>query len=377
MFSRNDLEPLMEHAPRDSSPILSLYLDVDQARPVNRNHGIGTAARKLLSSLRDNNATDATHLDEDIARVESFLDSYEPSGRSLVLFCDASEELLWHRSFPVHLVPDVRYRPNPHLRPLLETLDEQERYGVVLLDRRHARLFSVFFGEIVEHREAFAPLSVRATRTTGTDHIFSEKRFHQRAVEHAHLHIKGVSTRLRQLQRDRGFDRLVIAGQLSATAELQRLLPRALSDRVVATWRLPVDVSETALLRQVSELQELREIDREVALVEELFEAATRGRQAVLGLRPTLEALREQRVLRLLYVSDGSIAGGVCPRCGTLSLRPKGKCNFCRVPLRRVHDLLGRMARTVVDSGGRLDRLRAPDAGRKMSPHTTGAFLRF
>ncbi|MFQ5876938.1 MAG: hypothetical protein ACE5JH_04495 [Acidobacteriota bacterium] len=377
MFSRRHLEPLMRHSASDSSPILSLYLDVDQARPVNRNRGIETAARAMLSSLREQDVADPAQLDEDIRRVEDFLGGYEPSGRSLVLFCDASADLLWQRTFPVPLPPDVRYRPDPHLRPLLETLDEHERYGVVLLDRQQARLFTVFFGGIEEHREAFAPLSVKATRTTGTDHIFSEKRFHRRAVEHAHLHIKQVASMLRKLQRERGFDQLVIAGPLPATSELQRLLPRALSDRVAAVLKLPIDTSENGILRQVTDLQDRREREREAALVEDLFEAAARGRQAVLGIQPTLEALRELRVLRILYVSDGPIEGGICRRCGTLSRRARGQCSFCRVPLGRVHDLVGRMARAVVESGGRLDRLRHPEAVRRLAPHSTGAFLRF
>ena len=63
---------------------------------------------------------------------------------------------------PVSLPTEARYRPDPYLRPLLETLDEHERHGVVLLDRQQARLFSVFLGEIEEHREAFAALDVLA-----------------------------------------------------------------------------------------------------------------------------------------------------------------------------------------------------------------------
>jgi peptide chain release factor subunit 1 len=379
MFSRRDLEPLLKHCPKDSSPVLSLYLDVDLSRPANRNRGILVAARSLLAGVREevDSGPLGGHLDRDIARVEGFLSDTLAPGKSLVLFCDDSEGFFWHRVLPVPLPIEARYRPDPYLRPLLETLDEHETYGVVLLDRQQARLFTVLLGEIEEHGEAFAPLDVRATRTTGTDHLWSEKRFQRRAGEHAHLHLKQVAGLLRGQQRAVGLDRLVMAGPLEATAELQRLLPQALADRVVATWKLPMETSGDELLGRVMDLQERLAMERETALVEELSSAAAAGPRAVVGLSTTLEALREGRILNLVYAAENPIEGGRCESCGTLSRRAEGNCNFCNAPLRRVRDLVGRMARAVAESGGRLDRVRPPVAERFPDRDTIGAFLRF
>src|SRR5882672_957936 len=160
MFSRHDLAPLLKYAGNDSSPVLSLYLDVDLSRPANRNRGILVEARGLVAGLREEvgGRPEASHLEQDAARVEAFLEEYQSSGKSLIVFCDASEDFLWHRTLPVVLPRDARYQSQPHVRPLFETLDEHERYGVILLDRQQARFFSIFFGEIEEHIEAFATL---------------------------------------------------------------------------------------------------------------------------------------------------------------------------------------------------------------------------
>ena len=380
MLSRKDIEPLLRYPSREQSPVLSLYLDVDQSRSANRNRGILVAARALLAALRDevdSAPVVAEHLADDARRAESFLAGYEPSGKSLVLFCDASEELFWHRTLPVPLHPDARHRPDPYLRPLLETLDEQERYGIVLLDRQQARVFTVVLGEIEEHREAFAALDVRSTRTTGTDHLYSEKRFHRRADEHAHLHIKRVASILRAMQSELALDRLVLAGAVEATSELNRLLPRALADRLAASWKLPIDAREPEILRQTMELQARREAEREFLLVQEFLEAVREGHQAVAGLDPTLEAIREGRALRLLYRVADPIEGGLCRGCATLSRLAAGACEFCGGPLARVRDLVGRMARVVADTGGRLDRLQGPAADRLEDNEGVGAFLRF
>lgn len=379
MLSRRDLEPVLKYPSRKTSPVLSLYLDVDLSRSANRNRGILVAARGLLAALRDefDPGPRAAEIDKDARRVEAFLSDYSATGRSLVLFCDASEKFLWHRTLPVRLQPDARYRPDPYLRPLLEMLDEQERYGVVVLDRRQARLYSVILGEIEEHSAAFATLDVRTKRRTGRDHLFSEKRFHRRADEHAHLHIKNVASLMRHLQQEIGLDRLVISGPVEATSELHRLLPRALHDRVVATWKLPVDSKASDLLREAVSLQEERESERQLTLAADLIALAAAGRQAVLGLDATLEAVREGRVLRLVYVAEHPLEGGICRRCRSLSRRPSGDCDFCRTPLDPVRDLLQRMARTVSDSGGALDRLHGPAADRLRAAGGAGAFLRF
>jgi peptide chain release factor subunit 1 len=379
MLSRRDLEPLLKYVSSKSSPVLSLYLDVDLARPANRNRGILVAARALLAALREesDSGPQTAELDGDARRAEAFLADYAPSGKSLALFCDASEDFLWHHTLPVHLQPDARYRPDPHVRPLLEMLEEQERYGIVLLDRRKARLYSAVLGEIEEHSEAFAPLDVSSRRTTGTDHLFSEKRFQRRAHEHAHLHLKHVASMLRRLQHEIAFDRLVISGPVEATSELHRILPRALADRVVATWKLPIETKAPDLLREVVALQERRDSERQFTLIEDLIAAAGNGHQAVVGLEQTLEALRGGRVLRLVYVADEPVEGGICRKCRSLSRRASGECNFCRAPLDRVRDLVGRMARLVADSGGALDRLHGPAASRLRAAGDPGAFLRF
>ncbi len=67
----------------------------------------------------------------------------------------------------------ARWEDTPYIAPLLEILDEYERYGVVLADKEQARLFTVFIGEIAEHYDAFAPAPVKHFKTTGTDQWLS------------------------------------------------------------------------------------------------------------------------------------------------------------------------------------------------------------
>src|SRR5206468_4140564 len=114
-------------------------------------------------------------------RVRQYVSALEPRGKGSILFCDDSENFFWPREIKASVRNSARWNDTPYILPLLEILDEYERYGVVLVDKAHARLFTVFIGEIEEHEDALATASVRRTKTTGTDHILSKKRFQNKA----------------------------------------------------------------------------------------------------------------------------------------------------------------------------------------------------
>lgn len=78
------------------------------------------------------------------------------STQSLCIFCDESEHFLGWCELRIRLDNDVFGSDTPFVRPLLDTLDKHERYGVILTDRVRARLSIVFLGEIEEHTGMFA-----------------------------------------------------------------------------------------------------------------------------------------------------------------------------------------------------------------------------
>src|SRR5207237_2605491 len=144
--------------------------------------------------------------------------------------------------------PDARGEPTPYVGPLLEALDEHARYGVVLVDKERARIFTVFLGEIEEERAALAAAEVRHKNASGTDHWRSQMHFQRQQDLHVRWHLAHVAELLDDVARTYAFDRLVLAGPVETTAELGRLLPRPLRERVVGTARLPVDVSADEVL---------------------------------------------------------------------------------------------------------------------------------
>jgi peptide chain release factor subunit 1 len=77
--------------------------------------------------------------------VQQFVKEYRDLKRGLAIFCDASDNLFWHRELNVRLRNGARWNETPYARPLLELLDEYERYCVVLTDRKQARFFTALW----------------------------------------------------------------------------------------------------------------------------------------------------------------------------------------------------------------------------------------
>jgi peptide chain release factor subunit 1 len=377
MISRADIEAIVGRKAVPDSPVLSLYLDIDQSKASNLNRRFEASLKSMLRSIE-------ARLDErqlksfsaDAEPVRHYVSGLEPRAKGLIVFSDDSENFFWPREIQAPVRNHARWTDTAYILPLLEILDEYERYGVVLVDKAHARLFTVFIGEIEEHYDALAPASVRHIKTTGTDHILSENRFQSKADMHVHWHLKNVAEMLDKLLDHYGFDRLLLAGPVEATGELQHLLSKRVRGRVVERLSLPIKASAHEVLEEALRVE--RQVERQIEkqIVEELI-AADGHHPVILGLERTARALCEQRVWRLIYANGFSPSGGQCANCSMLFARTDGFCDYCGAAIKPVDDLLERMVERVLEQGGKVEEVENDAAIRLQQTGGIGAVLRF
>jgi peptide chain release factor subunit 1 len=231
--------------------------------------------------------------------------------------------------------------------PLLDVVDEYERYAIVLVDKRHARLFSVYMGEIEESDKLqdFVP----GKHDQGG---YSQANYQRHHEAHVYRHLKHVVERLNDLYRSRSFDRLVLAGPDEALSEFQRLLPRPLAQRVVGTFHAETSAGTAEILEKTLAVERQVERAHEERLIDDLLETAGAGGRASLGLAPTLEAIWLGDVQTLFVADRLSVAGSECPSCGWLAEGSNETCPACGATMKPVHDVVHRaMARTLEQSG--------------------------
>jgi peptide chain release factor subunit 1 len=378
-ISKADLESLIGRTAKPGTCVLSVYLNVDQSRSANLNRGYLRCLKERLRACGERLA-DETERKNFVAasgRVLNHVSTYGGRGRTVVMFMGEANGLFWERELQISMESTLRWEEKPYVRPLVEAIDEYERYGVVLVDREKGRLFTVYLGQTEEHRDVFSEEKRKYFKKTSKDTTLSQPRFQRREEEHALWHLKDVAGELEHLAAGNKFDRLILAGQHEITTELQGILSKKLHALVVRHLALPIDASEQAVLRETMRVEEEVERANEAELVERLITAAAKDSQGVLEMQPTLDATRQGRILRLVYVHDFAVEGSQCRNCQSLFAGTPASCAYCGGELRPIPDIVAGLADMVFYSGGQPEDVRGPAADRLRAAGSIGAFLRY
>lgn len=361
------------------SPVLTVYLSLDQSNSANLNRGFETALKNLIQNVESEVTEDQKDIfRQSSKRIMEFTSALVPTERSLVCVSDAQGDFFWEKRLNVALENGAYWNHRPYVRPLLEVRDEFERCGVILTDRGQARMFSIHQGEIEEHREAFAEAEVSRQNASGTDQLLSQAGMQRKSDEHARWHLKNVAEKAGQLGRKHRFGRLVLAGTPEALAELKSHLTDELTKMVVGSLSLSVDASERKILEEVAKLE--REVERigEKETVLELVTAAAKNQKAVIGLEATLETAWEQRIRELVYAEGFRPAGGECTSCRALLAGEFETCPKCQGNVNVLTDVVELVVERVVSQGGKVEEVRG-SAAEVLSAEGggIGAFLHF
>ena len=359
MLKQEEIERLAE---LDASPsrVLSVYLDLDPSMQVRRAYRIAFEDLVKYVRLAQSDATLPQFSDE-VARVQTFLETEAPRGKGLVVLTSAPR-VLWRAEFLAVRVPNhLVFEPRPDVAPLLRIMDEYERYAVALIDKTRARLFTVFMGEIEESD------SLRDTDAVGrTDQGGWSQAGYQRHHEwHVYEHLKAVAGRLAELHRQRRFERLILAGPEEAATELRRILPRTLARHVVAVIRARIDAGAREILDKTLEVERWIEREDEERLLRQLMDLAGPGGRSVFGVRPTLAALWADLVQTLVVAQGARGEGSECPNCERLEPGRIERCPTCDSAMRHVHDVFHRATQRVVERAGRAEIVYG-DAERRL-----------
>lgn len=377
-ISRTELENLIERKGAESG-VLSIYLEVDQSRAANLNHGFTAALKDRLRSLDQEVCDNRVKSEFQAAarRAIEYVANHDPRGRTLVLFCAASNGFFWAKDVNVNIPTNVRWDGKPYVRPLVEALDEHERYGFVIANRQEARLFTILLGEVRERPGVASLEKPKHISSPGNANARSQMNIQRKDAGHTHWMLKDAAEAIEHLAAAEPFGRLVLAGQNEAVRELQGLLQKRLQALVVATIPMDIGASEQDVLRETQRIA--REVERagETRLVEELITLAGKEFQGVLTLPRTLDALYLGNIRKLVYVQGYAPQGVECTKCQSLFEENVSPCGYCGGEVRPVRDLMATVVDRVVDSGGEAEEVRDAAAERLKKVGSIGAFLRF
>lgn len=376
MISYDDVRQLQQYQSGPDALILSLYLNVDQSNAANLNRGFETVVENTFRHIAENpNSNNKHRLEAECERVLRFLRSYTPKGRGLVIFSDSSKDFWWHRDLQVEVPTEARWSPQPWVRPLLEVLEDHDRFGVVLMDKQRARILTVDATGLEQHAEILSDTPNKHA-TTGTDHIWSQTHMDRDHTNHIKSHAKRVADDLGAIVERLKISRLVVGGPVEATSLFINELPKRLQQMIIGTISVPLDASYERLTNELRGVQEKAEHEDETKLVDSMITAAMKGDRAVLGLTATLAAIQEQRVYCLVVARDYHVEGKQCSSCQVLVVEGADNCSFCGGKLEAATDLINRASHRVIEQAGKVQMVSGA-AAEKLAGTGIGAVLRF
>lgn len=338
-----------------SEPVLSVYLNTEPGSGSAESHRL--RLRALLKNI---------NLPQDTAAVERYMEhEYAWTGRGVAIFSCAP--LGYLKVFPLALpVRDlVLVSDRPAVKPLAGLFENYSGYGVVLIDKQGARLFSFNLGELSE-QEGFLGEEVKHTKLGGASSfpgrrggIAGRTRYADELVERNMKEAAAFAARFFENQHIR---RILIGGSEDNVSQFRSYLPKAWQSLIVGTFRMGMTATHAEVLAEALRLGEEAERQRENHLVEETITAAKKEAGAVIGLPASLEAVNEKRV-QLLLVSDGYHQTGYqCTDCGRLTVYAERECSACQGKMAAIEDVIEAAVNSVLRLGGEVEVVHQNDA---------------
>lgn len=337
--------------------VLSLYLDLSVTRFPTRKDVEEQAASLVDAALRrlerrNESAQAERQAHEDAGRLLRFveLEFSREGATSLAAFVCGPEKLERCYVLARPLRGRASFDNSPYVRPLNSLLTEYSSFGVILCNKRMARLLRFHLGRRAGE-EIVVEDKVHGKHEQGG---WSQARYARHIEREALNHYKHVGRIAGEYFRDNPVTHLLLAGPVEDLVEARRCLPGELEKRVVRELHLDVNIKASELQEVVDGVDAEIEAEEDSRLVAALREGLGTGR-SVGGLEATLAAVSDGKA-GVLLVSRGYVAPGWrCGSCSALQLLGP-KCARCgSKDTERVDDVVEEAIQEVVKTGGKIE----------------------
>lgn len=343
MLTETNLQELLGY--QTDHQVLTVYLNTDPTES-------STDAYKL--NLR--NMLKDVNLPDDVQAVENYFSrEFDWKGRSVVVFSCAPDGFFRAYTFAIPIHNQVIVSAHPHVKPLASILDYYGGYGVVLVDKQGARLFSFHLGELSE-QEGILGESVRhikrggaSTRPGRRGGVAGRTRSVDEVTER---NIREIAEFTARFFGENNVRRVLIGGTDENIASLRSQLPKSWQSLIVGTFPMSMTASKVDVLERAMQVGRQAEYHKEEQLLKRLVTGAAKERRGVLNLEDTLGAVHDGRV-QALVIQDGYKALGYrCKGCGYITSLELPVCQFCGSKFEQIPDAVEMAVHRVMKVGG-------------------------
>lgn len=375
MLDKETIDHVRREIAPQSAPVLSLYLDVNPAKPEN---GGGAPI------IRAKEAIKAAQVPKDLAaRLTHRLEEeygVAPQARTLVVFAGEDPDRLYE-TYPLQLELELPGNDGvlarwgePHVTPLMQAFDDNPRSGIVFVDQERWRYFEVFMGEIEERQDAFLALDTSDWRERGGKSTepgvparggSAEDQYGKRKDAWTHRFYNQAAELLADTIREGEVEQLVLIGPSQRTQEFLEALPQQVRELVIDQLPQPANpnANAAAILELAQPALERGEEARERRLLERLAEGG------ISGVARVLTALQEGRLQILVTTREFDHTVYACSEGGRLTADAAAAERECLEGRYEIGSLRERLPDLAAAYGARLTYLRGGAAAQLSNQH--------
>lgn len=377
MISKQDLERVLSQQ-TDGKEVISLFLDMSVNSDNKRTHQIFLNQRRaqlseLVSERNGNGNAGVEEVGAAFDRIEQWLaEQYSEENRGVVIYTEVGGDWFEALQFPVAISNRIVFSSRPAIGPLAEVIESYSHHGVVLLDREHVRILSVYLGtlldEIEVHGEPYpAPHDLQAGG-------YSQTRFQRRKLEEMKHFFKDFSREVEDFTKRYRPDDLLILGTDENVAKFREFLPAQINEMVVYTGPMGVDEPAAEILERLEpHLQAERQKEGQ-QLLQELRGRIKQDYLATAGFQSTLSALQEGRVDSVVIAKELERRGIRCTKCGFVFARGIERCPYDGAPVESDIDIVEEVIRLAEEHKLEIEFVPTEDMSDLAG---VGALLRF
>lgn len=356
--------------------IISLYLNVDGRKYSHKQDyeaELKILIKQALKQWLENGQLSKewqTALKEDLNAVYEYVTGeFQRQGyKGLVIFMSGPDKI-W-QVYPLAVAVPTRLiiSREAYTKILSTVLDEHKRFCTVVVDRKKARYFTVYLGQIEEHQGVFVNEWVPDKVKEGEWAGLKQSRIARHIEDHILHHLKDCAGFTFNFFQAHHFDYLIIGGHKELTTKFKTLLHPYLKARLAGVFVSEPDSSLTDILAKSLQVEEEIEKAEEKKVLSKLTEA--KG-LTVVGLKDTVAALNKGQVSSLVIKDSFYPEGWFCLKDYFLSVKDE-VCPVCGRRLEYTEDLSEAMVQTAIERHAKVETIMHLDF-----PQQVGALLRF
>jgi peptide chain release factor subunit 1 len=319
-------------------PICSFYMGIVPVLLIQKKYRVlaKDIVKEGMKDLSRFSEEQREHIQKDSEKILKFVNyDFDEKSSGLAIFSSTGLGLWQVYPLPKRIKGRFVVDSDPYTRPLVRFFDENEKYFIVIVDRKKARLFSMYTGMLNERKEVYDEVQGRHKKGG-----WSQARFQRHIDNQAAKHFQNVSTVLYGIFKKEKFDHLIIGGPPEARMSFKNIIHSSLQ-------RIVVNELERGIDEPLSEIQDsIRKVvtafeDRQSGeYLKTLSDRLGKKQLAVSGLEDTVKMLQQARVHTLIVKEDLMLPGLKCGDCETPFMESMDTCSFCGKKVVKAPDII-------------------------------------